>query len=236
MGFGLKLDENSDMLESTLDGVCKDCMVLQATAHITDKNGKKLGLQDEIYLHHIVMVDSGRTLNMAPLIPASSSCPAGKGGMFGVLGSILGNVTGESKGSSSAKAPTSGAASHGGHSQQKRSPQLDFSGRATPGNFAIFLAKGNEGDTSIYAPLNNSRIKSGYWIGKNEKLSVIVELVNYKTVPRNDAYFSIDLEYIPFKDGRPKEYMDDSFGVIMTDTCGDISLRELPFIGQFAFY
>jgi hypothetical protein len=217
------------MLESTLDGVCKDCMILQATAHITDKNGKKMGLQDGVYLHHIVMVDSGHALNMAPLLPAQSSCPAEKGGMFGLLGAMSGNTVGSSTGNSSAKAPTSGAASHG-HGQQKRSPQWNSLGGVAPGSFTIFLAKGNEGDASTYAPLNSSRMKSGYWIGKNSKLSVIAELVNYKTVPRDDAYFSIDLEYIPFSDGRPKEYMDVGFGVMMTESCGDISLREIPIV------
>jgi hypothetical protein len=78
-----------------MGGLCKSCMVLQAKADVSDKNGKKLSLNDQVYTHHITIVDTSRTGGMAPITPASfGSCAkatrskrspqsggAGRGGM-----------------------------------------------------------------------------------------------------------------------------------------------------------
>jgi Fe-S cluster biogenesis protein NfuA len=209
-------DKQSDLVEAKLGGLCKDCMVLQARADITDKDGKKLSLSDQVYTHHIVVTDMDRSFNMAPFTPGRGSCSSGRGGMPGLGGF---GMMGSPKGSN----PTSQG--HGTH--QKRSPQRSggFGGLSGAMKFSMFIAKGNEGDASIFAPLNSSSpVKSGYWIGKNDVILGMGEVINYKTVPRQ-VYLTIDYEYIPVNGARPAEYLDVSFGTVMVEQCGSINLR-----------
>jgi hypothetical protein len=210
------------MIEIKMGGFCKECMVLQARAEITDKNGKRLSLSDQIYTHHIVVVTSGRSLNMAPIMStdlSSFSCAAGKAweALFGATPNTQG-----SKPSSS---------DHGSHS--KRSPQLGGSFGASPsgglgarGLFDIFIAKGNEGDSSIFATQNTSSpIKSGYWVGKSDPILGVAEIISYKPVPQ-EVYLTVDYHYIPMNGPKPADYLDAGFGTIMTQQCGDINLRK----------
>lgn len=206
-------------------------MVLQARADITDKDGKRLGLHNQVYTHHIgtfalssgedliilVVTDQMRNTNMAPLRPgrsSSPSCKGGKGGMPGMGGFGM---------MSTPKGPSSG---HSGH--MKRSPQGlgGLGGILGSLKFSMFIAKGNEGDASIFAPLNTtSSMKSGYWIGKGDQVLGMAEAISYKTVPQ-DVYLTIDYEYLPIGGPRPKEYLDVSFGTIMVTDCGELNLRK----------
>jgi hypothetical protein len=195
-------------------------MVLQARADITDKDGKKLSLSDQVYTHHILMTDMNRVTNMAPLMPSRSVCAARKDEMsendaFEVL-SKLNNFTPEFQHRSSL---------------QTRSPQTGsgFGGIGAASGiskFSIFIAKGNEGDASVFAPLNtSSTVKSGYWIGKDDPVLGMAEVVNYKTVPQ-DVYLTLDYEYMPINAPRPAEYLDVGLGTVMVTQCGDLNLRR----------
>jgi len=114
---------------------------------------------------------------------------------------------------------------HEGH--MKRSPQgFGGLGGIMGGlKFSMFIAKGNEGDSSIFAPLNpKSPMKSGYWIGKGDQVLGMAEAISYKDVPQ-DVYLTIDYEYVPVNGPRPKEYLDVSFGTIMVTDCGELNLH-----------
>jgi hypothetical protein len=219
------------MIEIKMGGLCKECIVLQARAEITDKDGKRMGLNNQVYTHHIIAVDMSRGMNMAPIVPtnfSSMTCAAGK-----IWESMLGK-TPAAKGS---KPSSMGHGSMGQGSHSKRSPQFGSGTSAPPGEwgvglpgiFSIFIAKGNEADSSIFAAPNTSGsplMKSGYWLGKNDTVLGIAEVVNYKAIPQ-DVYLTVDYNYIPIDGPRPRDYLDVGFGVIMTDECGDLSLRKL---------
>jgi hypothetical protein len=211
-----------------MGGFCKECMLLQARAEITDMDGKRLSLKDQVYTHHIVVLTSGRMLNMAPIVPtdistlsSSLTCAAGK---------AWDTLFGAKSGAQGSKPSSMG---HGSHS--KRSPQRGGGlgsllsgglGAMIPGLFDIFIAKGNEGDSSVFAaPNTSSPIKSGYWIGKNDTILGLAEPVNYKAVPQ-EVYLTVDYHYIPMKGPKPADYLDVGFGVIMTEECGELNLRK----------
>ena len=210
-------DKQGDLVEAKLGGFCQDCMVLQARADITDKDGKKLSLSDEVYTHHILATDMNRTYSMAPIVPKLSSCtrPAGAASGLGSMG-MMSNPQG------------SNAKSQGSASHQKRSPQIPDGIRGRLGNmkFSIFIAKGNEGDASVFAPLNTaSPVKSGFWIGKDDVMLGMAEVINYKKVPQQ-VYLTIDYEYLQMSGPRPANYLDVGFGTIMVAPCGDLYLRR----------
>jgi hypothetical protein len=204
----------SDMLENALDGLCKDCMVLQAKAEITDGQGIRMDLKNDIYVHHIIIADMARGMTIAPVVRPQSSCPGRTPGA-GVFGGLGGMST-----------PKEGkAASSGGHSHSKRDPQTGAMQSFGIPMWSLFIAKGNEGDTSLFSPLNTTLLKSGYWIGKGDKVTATAEVVNYKKV-HQDIYLSIDMEYVEFNGPRPAEYLDVAFGSIQVEQCGDLYLRK----------
>jgi hypothetical protein len=45
------------MFELKVGGICKSCMIQSAKVDVTDKNGKKLTLKDQVYTHHINVID-----------------------------------------------------------------------------------------------------------------------------------------------------------------------------------
>jgi hypothetical protein len=198
--------------------MCENCMVLQARADVTDKDGNRLGQAHKVYTHHIIVTDQNRTMNMAPLIPGRSSsgvsktCTAGKGGKGGAGG--MGGM------------PMMGGASMGNGGHMKRSPQGGLGALFGGGlQFSMFIAKGNEGDSSIFAPLNDkATMKSGYWMGKGDTVLGWAEAISYNDTPQ-EVYLTIDYEYLPMGGPRPKEYLDVSFGPIMVTECGELDLR-----------
>jgi hypothetical protein len=125
-----------------------------------------MGLKNDIYVHHILVLDRAQNLNMAPLTPMRSTCPGGKplgGPTFGTVGSMN-----QPKGSNGA--PGMAGMSHGGsmtgmsHSGRVRREVESLQQKRQIPKFSIMLGKGNEGDQSVYASVN-STVKSGYWIG-----------------------------------------------------------------------
>jgi hypothetical protein len=141
-------------------------MILRATADITDKDGNRLGLKNDVYVHHIIVANLARSLSLPPLVPLKSSCAPGQQsgkGMQGFAG--LGGMS----------SPKGGA----GHAHTKREAQ--FGGKGMPDigalfNFDLFIVKGNEGDTQTFSPYNTANVKSGYWIGHEDKISAMVKL------------------------------------------------------------
>jgi hypothetical protein len=205
------LDAHSDLIEQNVAGFCKNCMVLRANAEISNKDGKQLDLNDGIYTHHIVVSNLGRGAGIAPILPSMNVC---KGSNSKSFEKIFG------------MSPRGGARDARGSSHQKRNPQASGGGFG-PRGFSIFIAKGNEGDTSIFAPVNSTLAKSGYWIGEGDKMSAIAEIVNYNDEPR-EVFLAFDMEYLKFDGPRPSDYLDVSFGYMFTEQCGDINLRMLP--------
>jgi hypothetical protein len=142
-------------------------MILRARADITDKDGNRLGLKNDIYIHHILVANLARKLAIAPIIPTRTSCPNRQkpgNGMQGVGG--LGGMMSTPKGGAE-------------HSHSKREPQIGGAGGrgSVPGlNFDLFIVKGNEGDTQNFSPYNTADVKSGYWIGHDDRLSALVSL------------------------------------------------------------
>jgi len=181
------------MIQESLAGICKGCMVLQARTDITDKDGNRMGLDKQIYVHHIILagLGEGKTMRMAPMSPERSNCAGAGIALPGM------NMMGGPK-------PEAGGMS--GHSHSKRQG-------LSMNSFNLFIAKGNEGDSTIFGAVNSTSIKSGYWVGKNDKFASAAEVVNYKTVPQ-DVYLSIDMEYINIDGARPADYLDVAFGTL----------------------
>jgi len=204
---GIKLDKQSDMIEENLAGICKGCMVLQARTDITDKDGNRMGLDKQIYVHHIILagLGDGKSLKMAPMSPERLTCAGASAGI-----SLPGmNMMGGSK-------PATDGMS--GHSHSKRQ---GFG----LNSFSLFIAKGNEGDSTTFGAVNSTTIKSGYWVGKNDRFASAAEVVNYKTVPQ-EVYLSIDMEYINIDGARPADYLDVAFGTlqVQSESCKGLNL------------
>ncbi|KAF2674030.1 hypothetical protein BT63DRAFT_408254 [Microthyrium microscopicum] len=205
---GLKLDAQSDVLEDIVTGLCTNCMVLKGAAEVTDKEGKRLDLASKIYTHHVIVANFGdKPITRSPVNGATNSCPDGqkpKGG--DAAGGMMGGMMG-------------GAGS--GHSHGRRSPQAK---PAVPANskFSIFIGQGNEGDATIFAPINSTALKSGYWIGKDDKIAATAELINYDSKTQ-DVYITIDVEYLPME-SRPAEYLETGISALQYLQCGTLAL------------
>ncbi|KAF2670726.1 hypothetical protein BT63DRAFT_199949 [Microthyrium microscopicum] len=178
-------------------------MVLQAKGEFTDKTGTRLGLDKKIYVHHIIIADAGRGMTMAPLMPLTSQCPAGASGTS-----------------------HSGGMGGMGHmkSLNKRFPQ-GFNGATGNPAPSLMLAKGNEGDTTVFSSVNDT-VKSGYWIGKDDPLLLMTEVVNYQNEPQ-EVYFTVDMDYLSFPSGPPKEYLDVRWGMLQV-ACSTTGLALRP--------
>jgi hypothetical protein len=222
---GLKLDSQSDVIEEIVAGLCNNCMVLKGTAEVTDKDGKRLDLASKIYTHHVIVADLGeRAMVLPPLTPSANACPGGQkpedstGGLLGGMGGMShGGANPKTPDQSSSAAPPSGM----GHSHGRRSPQTPKAA-GSPKKFSIFIGQGNEGDATIFAPINSTALKSGYWIGKDDRIAATAELVNYDTKTQ-DVYISIDVEYISME-SRPKDYLDVGIGALKLMQCGELAL------------
>jgi hypothetical protein len=80
---------------------------------------------------------------------------------------------------------------------------------------AVFMAGATETGTIGYA-VKNSTLKSGFYIGKNDKIVIGIDMVNYKDTPRT-LYSVSEIEFLPGKSGDllPAEQMTLDIG-----TCG----------------
>jgi hypothetical protein len=107
---------------------------------------------------------------MAPLRQARSTCPASENpllsGLFG------GN----------APKPNAGDMSRHGHSKRQLGP---LGGLQPP--FSVVVIKGNEVDDVTFAPVNNTAVKSGYWIDEKDPIIALVEVINCKKPRRTST-------------------------------------------------
>src|ERR1700760_1491956 len=77
---GPKLDQHSDLFEYNLGySLCSSCLILDAKIDLTDKTGKKLPLNSEIYTHHILVSSIERPKRKSALVP-TGLCPGELGG------------------------------------------------------------------------------------------------------------------------------------------------------------
>jgi hypothetical protein len=88
-------------------------------------------------------------------------------------------------------------------------------------SISVFIGQGDEGSAMSFT-VKNSPIKSGFWIGANDKFNVMSEVINYDNFPK-DMYISMEYEYIPMP-SRPKEYYDVGMGAINVSPCSTIAL------------
>jgi hypothetical protein len=90
-----------------------------------------------------------------------------------------------------------------------------------------FFVAVNEGTgigyTDLYTTLDG-KFKSGYYIGKNDKISMSAEMMNYRTF-RQTVYVAVDSEYMPNK---VPGFLDTTAFVLSAVGCGpqNIKLKE----------
>jgi len=193
---GWKLDRHSDLFEETLGGICRNCMILGLRYDVTDGTGKKLLPKDEVYTHHMVLGSTGRRTPMTPL-KASGTC------MDGVA------------------LPDRAAGSPFPPSYESV-PDPSKLGSFFANPPVIILNKGQEKNAINFMPLDQQKLKSGFWIGKNDTIMTSVEIVNYKSTAQ-DVYLTLDLEYLSF-DTRPKNYFRTEFASLFGTPCGPINM------------
>jgi hypothetical protein len=187
-------------------------MLLRAGADITDKEGNRLGLNGGIYVHHIGLIDTARSMTIAPLDEAGSTCPGAKDPLASLFGSAA-NMPG----------PTSMSMAGHSHSKRQTGP---FAKLRPP--FSPLFVKGNEADAIIYAPGNSTSVKSGYWIGAHDPIVAIAEVINYQA--EQDVYFTVDFDYLPFENSngaRPKDYLEVAMGSVRAEKCGHENVYQL---------
>jgi hypothetical protein len=183
-------------------------MILGLRYDVTDGTGKKLLPRDEVYTHHMVLGSTARRTPMNPL-KGNGTCMDGL-------------------------------------PLPPRPPGSPFppSYESVPdpsklGNFfanppAIILNKGQEKNAINFMAPDQQKLKSGFWIGKNDTIMTSVEIVNYKNTPQ-DVYLSLDLEYLSF-DTRPKNYFRTEFASLFGIPCGPISMCKSFFKSQMYAY
>jgi hypothetical protein len=86
---------------------------------------------------------------------------------------------------------------------------------------SIFVGQGSEGGANTFAPVgNNTEVKSGFHIQKNDKITLLAELVNYNQKP-TPVYLALEYEYLP---KRPTGYLDvGQFGIATQYINGDLA-------------
>jgi hypothetical protein len=209
-------------------------MVLWVQADIGDKSGKKLTLDSGVYNHHILGADYGRRMIMSPI---SSTCADGRRGGFNF------DVVGmKGKGGGSGGMSSMGM-NHGAPASRRMTkrqlpdlgkligrtmhyPLLDVRDvKYCPGSLfpavSVFIAQGDENSPMNYFGMN--RIKSGFVIGKEDKISLMSEVINYKKV-QQEVYLTLEYEYLPGPVDR-KETHDVGIGAINVNPCGSQTLR-----------
>jgi hypothetical protein len=206
----------TDGIDLQFNGLCTECMVLRADANVVDKDFKRLGVKDGIYVHHFIVNDLGRAIVMPPALPFGKFCPGNN--------PFAGN------------APRSGGIAASGkahsHALTRRYPQGFGLGSIL--RASVFIGKGNDADP-LYFAAPNSTIKSGFWLSKADKIVGGADIVHYKDIDQ-EVYLGIDMEYIQF-DKKPADYLDVGSGAVGVD-CAFIlrkySCLAALFIGSIA--
>ncbi len=108
--MALKLDPNSDIISSGVNGLCKNCMVLYAQADLAKKDGTKADIGSGVYSHHLIMTDIGHPM-VAP--PVMVMCPNGR------PGSMMPPLMPAPKRGGGAAAPAGMSGGHAGHMKRQ---------------------------------------------------------------------------------------------------------------------
>jgi hypothetical protein len=87
-------------------------------------------------------------------------------------------------------------------------------------NSSVFIGKGGEASATVFADLTKS-IKTGYVIGKKDRITFTMELINYEEKEK-EVYLTLDYEYLP---NGPTGYLDVGMGAINSDGCGAMAIR-----------
>jgi hypothetical protein len=201
----LRLDPNSDIVSTRVNGICAECMVLSAQADITDSRGEKKDVSSGVYSHHILMATIGRPMVVMPIVVR---CADGTMGGFRFGGGAMGAM---------------GAKGHAGTPMTHGKRQIG----GTPGpikwGVSILLGQGDDGTAMTYMT-KGQKVKAGYYLSKTDSTNLMSEVINYKNEPQ-EFYVTLDYEYIPNMPTRPKEYLDVGLGAINVQPCGLQNLK-----------
>ena len=148
----------------------------------------------------------GKSMNMAPISPIKSNFTSTGGGMLPGV-----RMMGSPK--------DAGAGDMSGHGHLKK--HICFA------QFSLFIAKDNEGDSTTYGAVNRTEVKSGFWIGKNDKLMSSAGVVDYQTVLQ-DVYLAVNMEYLNINGPRPQTILTLHLGLCELSVAEMASLCKLP--------
>jgi hypothetical protein len=208
--------------------------VLTVSADITDKAGTRLELGSGLYSHHIISADFGRAMIGPPIF---SICPNGLPGGFNFE-----SFAGVGKGAKPMSMFGIGGGNHGakdgkgggGHNMNSmksntvlRKRQLgdilqNLASSLIP-KFSFWFAQGDDGTRTHFAA-KGSEMKSGFYMGTDNKINLMTEVINYENVEK-DFYITIDYEYIPELTSLPKDYYDVGIGALTVVPCSSANLR-----------
>ncbi|KAF1985247.1 hypothetical protein K402DRAFT_464570 [Aulographum hederae CBS 113979] len=212
-GAAMKLDPNSDVFQAMVDGVCQDCTVLSAQAQLAQEDGKMATIAEGVYGHHIIMTDIGRPMIRAPVYPiCNGTGPRTPGG--GMTGMMT-----PSKPDSGSSESSSGH-SHGGRSTVAQKYETEIK-RRQMGDVSVFVGKGGEDSAEVFAASPGGPIKSGFYIGQQDKFAFTMEAVNYDDFEK-DLYLSLDYEYLP---GKAPGLLQVGKMTLDTEGCGSMAFH-----------
>ena len=206
----MRLDSNSDMINTKLNGLCAGCMVLWAQADLSTKDGGKVDIGSGVYSHHILMAALGHS-QVRQIVQPPACAPGKKPGSG--FENLFGSITGGHGGGMSGMSGMSGR----GHTSRKRQiPNMP--------KFSMFIGQGDEGSAMTFLDTTKS-INSGFYLGtsKAESMILLAEAINYNKAP-SEVYVKMEYEYIPNLPSAPKDSYDVSLGAINVSPCSDINL------------
>jgi hypothetical protein len=77
------------------------------------------------------------------------------------------------------------------------------------------FGSGHDGMPRLYSP-TDGKVKSGFYIGRNDKIYHSSEFVNYDKDKEQEVYFTAEVEYLP---GKPSGYLDAMMGAVNANGC-----------------
>jgi hypothetical protein len=99
--------------------------------------------------------------------------------------------------------------------------------RQVGGGMTQLFGSGHDGMARLYSP-TDGKIKSGFYIGKSDKIYHSSEFVNYDKDRTQEVYFTAEVEYLP---GKPAGYLDAMMGAMNANGCyGVMYCMVLPMI------
>jgi hypothetical protein len=146
----------------------------------------------------------------AALLSALSKGSKGKGKSSGNMGSIMGAPTRPSR-VAVQKRQLGGLFGKGKNVDLSRASAVFIGGGGSAGSGSAFAAKGSD-------------VKSGVYIGPNDKFTFTAEIVNYDPKEK-PIYLSLDYEWVP---GKTAGLMDVGMGALNANGCGDLSGLFMP--------